>query len=142
MDTAETLLGDLVTAMSALGAPCYYGCAQDALDYWTEYAHGLQTGKRLVAVKGWCWWDLEFPWQLRKKIDVLFLWLDIQPAYLWANEVIFDTSRRFQPGSWVRTTALLKLHEHCIFETRNSLYLLVGTGSRTSVDIALADSLM
>ena len=140
MDTTETQLGDLVTAMHGPGQACDYGCspAVAVVQHWADFAQDLETGKRIVAVSGWCWWDLEFPPHAREKIDALLARAEIKPVYLWANNVIFDTSRRFQPGSWVRTTALVKLHEHCIFETRNSLYLLVGSGTRAPVDIAIA----
>lgn len=53
-----------------------------------------------------------------------------QPVLLYAHVVVTDSARRFEPGDWVRSTLLVDLKSNCLFETQNSVYILLGAGSR------------
>lgn len=50
------------------------------------------------------------------------------PLYLYAFEVILDSKGRFQPGYWVRSSMCVQFLEGFLFETRNTVYVLVGEG--------------
>ncbi|NUT74146.1 hypothetical protein HNO86_03715 [Pseudomonas sp. C1C7] len=50
------------------------------------------------------------------------------PFFVYALEVIFDSEGRFQPGNWVRSSMCVQLIEGFLFETRNTVYILVGDG--------------
>ena len=63
-----------------------------------------------------------------------------EPVQLKADNMISDSSGEWQPGFWVMTTPLKQLHDDCIFETRNSLYVMVGPGSQKKIDPDLAQS--
>lgn len=52
----------------------------------------------------------------------------IAPMIVLAHEVIYDSRERFVPGSWVRTTYAISHEQPWMFETRNTIYLLVGDG--------------
>jgi len=120
------------------GVPSDYGCAQNALLRWIDYANGMHTGKRVVAVEHWMWLDLAFPESCQEDFESHFRMKGKQPAFLKANKVITDSSGEFEPGFFVRTTALVRLHESCIFETRNSLYILAGSGTRKQIPLEIA----
>ena len=52
-----------------------------------------------------------------------------QPALIYAHTVIYDSERRWDVGDFVRTS-LLHQHEGFHFRTLNSIYLLLGPGTR------------
>ena len=55
-------------------------------------------------------------------------------------EAFDDEAGRFLPGEWVRTSPLVSFTENCIFETKNTVYLLVGKGSRKTIPLDTAMS--
>nr|WP_282582707.1 hypothetical protein [Pseudomonas umsongensis] len=56
------------------------------------------------------------------------------PLILFAHNVIFDSERRFDVGDWVRTSMCISLDES-VFETRNTVYVLLGAGYEKSVTL-------
>lgn len=52
------------------------------------------------------------------------------PLFVYAFEVILDSKGRFQPGDWVRSSMCVQFEEGFLFETRNTVYVLIG-GRRT-----------
>ena len=52
------------------------------------------------------------------------------PALVYALTVIQDSKGRFLPGDWVKTTLAVSYSEGCLFETRNTIYVLMGSGRR------------
>lgn len=76
--------------------------------------------KPYCAVQGWIWIDFDFPEDER--------YSKLSGSYIWASNIIEDEAMRFPVGGWVMSTPLATLHENCIFETRNTLYILVGPG--------------
>jgi len=80
------------------GVPSDYGCAQNALLRWIDYANGMHTGKRVVAVEHWMWLDLAFPESCQEDFESHFRMKGKQPAFLKANKVITDSSGEFEPG--------------------------------------------
>lgn len=55
-----------------------------------------------------------------------------QPALIYAHTVIYDSERRWDVGDFVRTS-LLHQHEDFHFKTLNTVYLLLGPGTRIQV---------
>lgn len=51
-----------------------------------------------------------------------------QPALIYAHTVVFDSERRWDVGDFVRTSLLHQFSDD--FKTLNSVYLLLGPGSR------------
>lgn len=52
----------------------------------------------------------------------------LEPMFMYAHCVIFDGHGRFPPGGWVRSTLCKSFDGVCLFETRNTVYVLVGEG--------------
>lgn len=64
-----------------------------------------------------------------------------QPMFMFAHKVVDDEQRRFEPGHWVRSSMGTGFKEGYLFETRNSVYVLLGPGHRKSASIEAIFSL-
>lgn len=64
-----------------------------------------------------------------------------QPMFMFAHKVMHDEQRRFEPGHWVRSSMGTAFNDGFLFETRNSVYLLLGPGHRKSSSIEAIFSL-
>jgi len=82
-------------------------------------------------VRDWIWADLD----VGEKIAADLQQQGLQPVMVYAHEVVFDSTHRFAPGNWVRTTPLLSFTPPCIFETRNTVYILLGEGKRKTTSL-------
>lgn len=77
-------------------------------------------------VKEWCW--IEFSTspltkqQLAKQGQL--------PALLLASQILHDSRDRFRPGRGVRTSFLAARTDGPFFVTKNTVYVLFGTGRR------------
>ncbi|WP_434603084.1 hypothetical protein J3P85_07085 [Pseudomonas sp. Z1-12] len=58
-----------------------------------------------------------------------------QPMFMFAHKVVDDEQRRFEPGHWVRSSMGTAFNDGFLFETRNSVYVLLGPGHRKSATI-------
>jgi len=83
-------------------------------------------------VRQWIWIDLVMPDAVLEELKRS----GRQPAMLYAHEVVLDSQRRFQPGDWVRSTPLRSFTDGCFFQTRNTVYVLMGLGARKSADLS------
>jgi hypothetical protein len=57
------------------------------------------------------------------------------PMILYAHNVRHDDNRRFEPGNWVRSTIATEFREGFLFVTRNTVYVLKGSGHRKSASL-------
>ena len=92
--------------------------------------------KPVCVVKNWMWWDLEVTEQQKQLLKEN----DQHAGLIKADTVIEDEAGRFRPGDWVRSSPLVNFTENCIFETKNTVYLLVGKGSRKTISLYTAIS--
>ena len=81
-------------------------------------------------VRDWTIADLE----IAEDEKYLFVEQGILPILLYAERVLTDSACRFSPGDWVRSTPLKRFSDGCLFQTRNTIYVLVGPGCRKTVD--------
>ncbi|VXC20870.1 conserved hypothetical protein [Pseudomonas sp. 8BK] len=77
-------------------------------------------------VRDWIWVDLDVSPEQHAQLSKT----QRQPAIIFANTVIYDSSRRFDVGDFVRTSPLYKFEAGFIFATLNCAYLLMGDGVR------------
>lgn len=77
-------------------------------------------------VRNWAWVDMD----VTPDQEALFFRTQRKPVVLLAHTVIYDSSRRFDVGSFVRTSPLYKFEEGFIFATLNNAYILQGDGVR------------
>lgn len=83
-------------------------------------------------VRRWIWIDLDVSAAVREELEKA----GYQPVMLYAHEVVLDSRHRFDPGDWVRSTPLLTFSEGCLFQTRNTVYVLLEHGTRKSVSLS------
>lgn len=91
-----------------------------------ELAHVYHPGKPYCLVRNWIVADLQLTpvelEQIRMKA--------VLPLVLFAHEVVRDSRDRFPPGHWVRSNYGIVHNCPSIFETRGTVYLLLGDGYR------------
>ena len=83
-------------------------------------------------VRDWVWIDLIMPGDVLKELEKI----NKKPVMLYSHTVIYDSSRRFDVGDWVRTTPLIEFTDGCLFRTQNSIYVLIGNGVRKEAQLS------
>jgi len=119
---------NLLNALGKSGEPFDIGCSEADIPKLLEIHNTLFEHKKHCIIKDWKWCDVSLP----EKDVATFKAQGMHPSFVLANYVIFDESGRFNEGDWVRTTLLTQFHEPAIFETINTVYILVGPGTRES----------
>lgn len=137
MTTPIDAIQEVVGMLYSTGVICDFGIDESRLPTIIDMAKTRYPNRAIRAVKNWMWWDFEVSEETRK----LFQESGIQPAIVFAHYLIWDSSKRFQEGWNVKTTALVSFEENCFFITRNTAYILVGKGHRKTVDPQVAESL-
>jgi hypothetical protein len=94
-------------------------------------------GKAFCVVRQWILIDLTVTPNEKEKLTRLGL----LPMTLFAHEIVLDSKGRFQPGMWVRSNFGKSFTESCIFETKNTAYLLLAAGQRKEASLAAAFSM-
>ncbi|MDH1869231.1 hypothetical protein N5D83_20835 [Pseudomonas chengduensis] len=77
-------------------------------------------------VSNWRWVDLDVTPEHRSELAKT----NLHPVLIYADTVIYDSRRRWEVGDFVRTSYLHKFEDGFIFQTLNSIYILVGDGVR------------
>ncbi len=94
-------------------------------------------GKAFCVVKEWILIDLTVTPDEKEKLTGLGL---LSMALL-AHEIVLDSKGRFQPSMWVRSNFGVSFTEGCMFETNNTVYLLLGSGLKKEASIGAAFSM-
>ncbi|PKH14652.1 hypothetical protein BI292_05235 [Pseudomonas sp. 43NM1] len=94
-------------------------------------------GKAFCVVRQWILINLTVTPAEKEKLTGLGL----LPATLFAHEVVLDSKGRFQPQMWVRSNFGKSFTEDCMFETKSTVYLLLGSGLRKNASIGAAFSM-
>jgi hypothetical protein len=82
-------------------------------------------------VSKWRWLDLDVTPEQRNELART----NRQPVVIYAHTVIYDSRRRWDVGDFVRTSYLHKFEDGYIFQTLNSIYILIGDGIRTRTSL-------
>jgi len=148
MDTSSefTLLpcGRLPHVVRALqdGEPTNFGLDLGGRDPYDLLDEISQTARKdIIILKNWCWWDLDVDLnnaELEAKVrDRGLAW---PPAVIHSDYINAINNMRFSEGDWVRTGLLVEVRDNALFETRNSIYVLTGSGTRKTIapDISAA----
>ncbi|SCW87721.1 hypothetical protein SAMN05216370_4242 [Pseudomonas peli] len=119
-----TDLSALIGLLQVTGVPLP-GCSmsdEEAL----RYARKNFPNGNFCLVRDWMWLDIETTDAQRHALEKT----QRQPALIYAHQVIFDSERRWDVGDFVRTSLLHQFSEGFHFRTLNSVYLLLGPGTR------------
>ncbi|BBU46530.1 hypothetical protein PPTS312_44450 [Pseudomonas putida] len=116
-----------------------YGAGKVAKGWAGERVDLIEAAQERFPKKAFClvkrWIIVEIP-----ENEVEPLPGGIPPMVVLAHEVIYDSRGRFVPGSWVRSTYAVSHECPWMFETRNTIYLLVGDGYRKQASLELVMS--
>lgn len=82
-------------------------------------------------VSNWRWLDLDVTQEQRDEL----VRTNRQPVVIYAHTVIYDSQRRWDVGDFVRTSYLYKFEDDFIFQTLNTIYILIGDGIRTKTSL-------
>ena len=93
-------------------------------------------GKAFCVVKRWIFIDLIVTSEEKEKLTKFGL----LPATLFAHEVVLDSKERFQPSMWVRSNFGISSHRY-MFETKKTVYLLLGPGLKKEASVGAAFSM-
>lgn len=77
-------------------------------------------------VRDWIWVDLD----VSDEQCLLLEKTGRQPSIIYAHTVIYDSARRWDVGDFVRTSPLHAFHDGFLFQTWNTVYVLLGDGLR------------
>lgn len=61
--------------------------------------------------------------------------MGLQTMFLYSHCVTYDSQGRFPPGGWVRSTLCKSFDGACLFETRNTVYVLMGKGREMTASL-------
>jgi hypothetical protein len=92
--------------------------------------------KAFCVVKQWILIDLTVTPAEKDKLTGLGL----LPATLFAHEIVLDSKGRFQPQMWVRSNFGVSSSPY-MFETKKTVYLLLGPGLRKEASVGAAFSM-
>lgn len=93
-------------------------------------------GKAFCVVKQWILIDLTVTPPEKEKLTGLGL----LPATLFAHEIVLDSQGRFQSSMWVRSNFGISSNAY-MFETKKTVYLLLGAGQRKAASVGAAFSM-
>jgi hypothetical protein len=88
-------------------------------------------GKAYCLVEDWLIFHVDEPPASLAKVRASGL----EPMFMYAHCVIFDERGRFPPGGWVRSTLCKSFDRVCLFETRNTVYVLMGKGREVTASL-------
>ena len=87
--------------------------------------------KPFCTVEDWLIFHVDEPPESLAKVRATGL----EPMFMYAHCVVFDGHGRFPQGGWVRSTLCKSFDGVCLFETRNTVYVLMGNGREMTASL-------
>lgn len=125
----EVMLEQFSQLLNEQGEYCDFGCAEEKVDEMVVRAKELFPNKPCCIVGRWCWANVE----VDPKHEIEIKEAGLKPCFIYANRVISDDKKRWAENTCIRTTLLQEFHPPCIFSSKNTNYILCGTGVRLTV---------
>ncbi|WP_410951721.1 DUF6957 family protein [Pseudomonas sp. S1(2024)] len=105
------------------------GCTPDRVQEMVVLANQRFPHKSVCVVSDWIYAELE----ISEADRAACLAAGIEPVMIYSSKVVSDQRRPYFVGGWVRSTPMVSFTEGCLFESRNTIYLLQGPGIAKSV---------
>lgn len=116
----EDQLRIIDSTLNTPGEDTSYGCTENTIDIMKARCLEKFPDKPFRVVKSWTIWDLTHN-------D------EVIATVLYVRNVLEDPTLKFAPGNWVKSTRLISLADDALFETPNTVYIMVGDGDRKRV---------
>jgi hypothetical protein len=84
--------------------------------------------KRIILIQNWQWLDIDLSDYSAEQISD-----DFNPNMIYAPRITRYTDSDLRPRYFVRSSPLVEFHDDCIFETKNSFYIMGGPGTKKTV---------
>lgn len=126
--TLAELIEYLENLCHANGESTDYGCPEADIEHYKGIARSQHPGWPICVVSDWKWIDTQTSIIDPEHLDRIKV-IDVQ--YICAKTILEDEAGRRFRG--VVTSVLTEFTHGCIFKTRNTTYILVGTGLRISL---------
>lgn len=113
------------------GNYCEYGCGVEDVETMIARAKEIAPNMYYCTAADWVWIDINYP---DPSYIEQYHERGFQPSFVRTDSIIHDEAQRAHIRKSVSSTALVSFYNNCIFRTRNTMYILVGKGSRVSID--------
>lgn len=121
---------DLMTRfINGDGEPCNYGCSENEVPALIEIGRQRFPGKPYRVVRKWAWGDLE----VKESLATLLAQNGFSQTFIYSSEIIEDEKDPMDKGLCVKSSLLVEFSNNAIFVTKNTVYILVGPGTRMTV---------
>lgn len=130
MSTIDESILDVERLLREPGAPFEFGCHEIDSEKFTQIAMERYPSKPYCLVRDWVVWDMRIDDSELKAFEAD----SIKPVFVHAKFVIEDQTGRARYGYYRISTPLVEISEPCFFVTRNTVYILAGSGTRKAVD--------
>jgi len=117
------------------GVLCDFGCSKNSTPCMIEFIKEHLPHYQYCVISNWRWIDIDVSEETRKMLKERGL----KPCVLYSDNIDEDEKNRGFKS--VRTTFLKSFHENCIFLTKNTAYILRGSGTRITIDAAVFASI-
>lgn len=121
-----TPIDEIAELTAGAGSPFDVGASAEMVKAITDRVKAEPRRKPICVIADWTWVDF----RVTDKNRTFFERKGVQPHGVYSNHVVHDELHRADPGECIRSTALVDFRDDCIFETRNTIYILQGPGKR------------
>jgi hypothetical protein len=108
------------------GTPSCLGCDESEIEKWISYCEDHYADKGICTVKKWMIVECTYSEPAKAKLREMGL----LPFVMHANCVVWDSKNRWRTGSFASSYFLVELSENCLFVTKNTAYILIGSGHK------------
>jgi proteasome assembly chaperone (PAC2) family protein len=130
MSTIDQSVRDVASLLNDPGSFYEFGCHERDFEKFIQLSTEKYPGKPYCLVRDWVLWDVKTNDAEMK----MFEENSIKPVIVHARCVIEDQTGRTSYGHYRISTPLVEMIEPCFFVTRNTVYLLAGSGTRKTVN--------
>ena len=122
---------------SSICAPCTYGIPVNDMKVWLDRLFQVNNRRPICAISAWTYWNIEY---LQEEVEELAT-NDFLPSAIFSENIIWDERNRWPSGFCVKSTLLQNFEHECVFHTKNTSYLLVGSGIKRSISPSLFNAI-
>lgn len=137
MSTIDENIQEVGRLLHEPGSAFEFGCLDTDSEKFIQLAIERYPGKPYCLVRDWVVWDVGVNDAELKQFEAD----SIKPIFLHAKFVINDQTGRARYGYYRISTPLVEISEPCFFVTRNTVYILAGSGTRKEVDVKEVNAL-
>lgn len=130
MSTIDQSILGVASLLRDPGVAFEFGCHESDSKNYIQLATEKYPGKPYCLVRDWVLWDIRTNDAEMKMFEAN----SVKPVIVHAKFVIDDQTERTKYGHYRISKPLVEMANPCFFVTRNTVYILSGSGTRKAVD--------